>query len=568
MIRNLIEFTKEITFLSPGTNQKAGSGLWNAVTIGIALLVSIPVLTVLVNIFIPAGEIWAHLASTVLPDYIRNSIWLMLGVGAGVFVLGVGTAWIVTMCEFPGRKFFDWALILPMAVPAYLMAYTYTEFLSFTGPVQSLLRDLMGWGPGDYWFPDIRSVEGAILMMSFVFYPYVYLLSRSAFLEQSATLLEASRSLGATPFESFYKVALPLARPSIAGGMALALMETLNDFGTVDYFGVQTFTTGIYRTWFGLGEPVAAAQLSAFLLMFILFLILLERWSRSRINYQQGGSSRFRHLSTYKLTGLKKWGSFTACSIPLLFGFLIPISILTEMMISNFDRAVDYRFFRYGMNTLLVGGIAGLLAVIVALVMAYGVRLNPTLATRISTRIGSMGYAIPGSVIAVGVLIPFGWFDNTLDGWMRTAFGISTGLILSGTIVALIFAYLVRFLAVSFTTVESSLSKITPNMDEAAEGLGYRFGKILRKVHIPMMSGSLFAAFILVFVDVIKELPATLIVRPFNFDTLAVQVYRLASDERLAESSGAALAIVLVGIIPVMILSRSMSKLREKNAEE
>ncbi len=563
MLRNLIEFTRGVNPFS-AKQADSGSRVWNLLTLFVALLVSIPVLTILINVFVPAGEVWSHLASTVLPDYVRNSIWLMIGVGTGVFLIGVGTAWLVTMCEFPGRRMFDWALILPMAVPAYLMAYTYTEFLAFTGPVQNLIRDLTGWGGGDYWFPDIRSVQGAIFVMSFVFYPYVYLLARSAFLEQSVSLLEASRSLGASPLESFYKIALPLARPSIAAGMALALMETLNDFGTVDYFGVHTFTTGIYRTWFGLGEPVAAAQLSAFLLLFILILILMERWSRSRINFGQSGTSRFKYISTWKLNGWKKWGSFAACMLPLTIGFLIPVGILIEMMITHFDSAVDRRFLQYGLNTLLVGAIAGLLALLIALVMAYGVRLNPNLVTRAATRIGSMGYAIPGSVIAVGVMIPFGWFDNTLDSWMRSTFGISTGLILSGTIIALIFAYIVRFLAVSFTTVEASLAKITPNMDEAAEGLGYRFGKILTRVHIPMMRSSLFAAVLLVFVDVIKELPATLIVRPFNFDTLAVQVYRLASDERLAESSGAALAIVLVGIIPVIILSRAMSRSREE----
>ncbi|MEX1062912.1 MAG: iron ABC transporter permease [Balneolaceae bacterium] len=559
MIRNIIEFTKSIDFFNRKT-QKSGSGIWNIVTVSIALLVSIPVLTVLVNIFVPAGEIWSHLASTVLPDYVKNSVWLMIGVGTGVFLLGVGTAWLVTMCRFPGNWIFDWALILPMAMPAYLMAYTYTDFLSFTGPVQMWIRDFTGWGAGDYWFPAIRSIQGAVLMMSFVFYPYVYLLSRSAFLEQSASLLEASRSLGCTPLQSFYKVALPLARPSIAGGMALALMETLNDFGTVDYFGVQTFTTGIYRTWFGLGEPVAAAQLSAFMLLFILMLILLERWSRSSIKYQQSGSSHFKHIPTYYLEGWNKWGALSACSVPVLFGFVIPVLILLEMMFSNFGTAVDNRFFQLGFNSLLVGVVAGLLALLIALIMAYGLRLNPTFTTKVSARIGSMGYAIPGSVIAVGILIPFGWFDNTLDSWMRSAFGVSTGLILSGTIAALIFAYVVRFLAVSFTTVESSLAKITPAMDEAAEGLGYNFNRVLRKVHVPMMKGSLFAAVLLVFVDVLKELPATLIVRPFNFDTLAVQVYRLASDERLAESSGAALAIVIVGIVPVIILSRAMSR--------
>ncbi len=564
MIRNLFEKTKDSIFRGSSKTHKAGSGLWNVLTLTIALLVSIPILTVAANIFMPSGDVWQHLASTVLPDYVKNSIWLMLGVGTGVFILGVGSAWLVTMCRFPGSKWFNWLLILPMAVPAYLMAYTYTDFLAFTGPVQTMLRDFMGWEFGDYWFPNVRSLGGAILMMSFVFFPYVYLLTRAAFLEQSASLLEASRSLGATPLESFYKIALPLARPSIAAGMALALMETLNDFGTVDYFGVQTFTTGIYRTWFGLGERVAAAQLSGFLMIFILFLILLERWSRSRMNVKQQSTGRYKHLFVYELTGWKAWASTIFCSIPVLIGFILPAAILFDMMIANFDAAVDTRFLQYSLNTILVAIIAGFVALAVALVMAYGVRLSPNFFTKASTRIGSMGYAIPGSVIAVGILIPFGWADNMLDSWFRESFGISTGLILSGTIFALIFAYVVRFLAVAFTTVEASLGKITPQMDEAAEGMGYSFGKILGKIHMPMMSGSLFAAIMLVIVDVIKELPATIIVRPFNFDTLAVQVYRLASDERLAESSGAALAIILVGLVPVFILSKSIAKTRKQ----
>lgn len=544
---------------------KSESGFWNMLTLSVALLVAIPVLTVTANIFIPSGDIWQHLASTVLPVYIKNSFWLMIGVGVGVFIIGVGTAWLVTVCKFPGSRWFNWMLILPMAVPAYLMAYTYTDFLTFTGPVQNLLRDTTGWGLGDYWFPNVRSLGGAILMMSFVFFPYVYLLTRAAFLEQSASLMEAGRSLGATPFQSFYKIALPLARPSIAAGMALSLMETLNDFGTVDYFGVQTFTTGIYRTWFGLGERAAAAQLAGFLLIFILFLILLERWSRNKMNMKQSSTGRYKRLHIYHLTGWKAWVSTIFCSIPVIIGFLIPTAILFEMMISNFDAAVDARFISYSINTILVALIAGLVAIIVALIMAYGVRLNPGFLTKASTRIGSMGYAIPGSVIAVGILIPFGWTDNTIDMWMRNQFGFSTGLILSGTIFALIFAYVVRFLAVAFNTVEASLGKITPQMDDAAEGMGYSFGLILRKIHMPMMSGSLFAAIMLVIVDVIKELPATLIVRPFNFDTLAVQVYRLASDERLAESSGAALAIILVGLVPVFILSKSISRSRKMN---
>jgi iron(III) transport system permease protein len=568
MIRNLLEFTRDKVSWNAPSRGKAGSGWWSILTLSIALLVSIPILTVAANIFVPSGDIWNHLASTVLPDYVRNSFWLMIGVGSGVFILGVGTAWLVTMCRFPGSKWFNWMLILPMAVPAYLMAYTYTDFLTYTGPLQTMIRDLTGWGMGDYWFPNVRSLGGAILMMSFVFFPYVYLLTRAAFLEQSSSLLEAGRSLGATPFQGFYKIALPLARPSIAAGMALALMETLNDFGTVDYFGVQTFTTGIYRTWFGLGERAAAAQLSAFLMIFILILILMERWSRNKMSVKQSSTGRFRQLFVYDLKGWKAWASTLFCAIPVVIGFVIPVAILTEMMISNFSVAVDARFVQFSLNTILVATLAGIFALLVALIMAYGARLNPNLLTRASTRIGSMGYAIPGSVIAVGILIPFGWIDNSIDGWLRENIGVSSGLLLSGTIFALIFAYVVRFLAVAFNTVEASLGKITPNMDEAAEGMGYGFGKILRKVHIPMMSGSLFAAIMLVVVDVIKELPATLIVRPFNFDTLAVQVYRLASDERLAESSGAALAIILVGLVPVIILSRSIARTRKMSKED
>ncbi len=568
MIRNIIEMTRGSSVWNQYGNKKSGSLWWGILTVAIAVLVGIPVFTVAANIFVPSGDVWQHLASTVLPAYILNSFWLMLGVGTGVFILGVGTAWLVTMCRFPGSRWFNWLLILPMAVPAYLMAYTYTEFLAYTGPLQSFIRDITGWGLGDYWFPNVRSLGGAIIMMSFVFFPYVYLLTRAAFLEQSASLLEAGRSLGATPFQGFYKIALPLARPSIAAGMALALMETLNDFGTVDYFGVQTFTTGIYRTWFGLGERSAAAQLAGFLLIFILFLILLERWSRNKMNVKQSGSGRYKRLHVYELKGWKAWASTFFCFLPVFVGFLLPTVILLEMMIVNFDAAVDARFLQYSINTIVVAVIAGFAALGVALIMAYGVRLSPGFLTKSSTRIGSMGYAIPGSVIAVGILIPFGWVDNTIDGWLRSVFGISSGLLLSGTIFALVFAYVVRFLAVAFNTVEASLGKITHSMDEAAEGMGYPFSKILGRVHMPMMRGSLFAAIMLVIVDVIKELPATIIVRPFNFDTLAVQVYRLASDERLAESSGAALAIILVGLVPVFILSKSIARTRKLSNEK
>ncbi|MBE9124827.1 MULTISPECIES: ABC transporter permease [unclassified Coleofasciculus] len=527
---------------------------WTAAVMVIAVLVSTPVLFVLSNIFADAGEIWRHLAETVLWRYIANSFWLMLGVGFGVAVIGVGTAWLVTMCRFPGSRLFEWALLLPLAAPAYVLAYTYTDFLDFSGPVQTTLRNLFGWSYGDYWFPNIRSLWGAIAMLTLVLYPYVYLLVRVAFLEQSVCTLEASRSLGCSPWRSFFAVALPLARPAIAAGMALALMETLNDFGTVKYFGVDTFTTGIYRTWFGLGNRVAAAQLAAFLLLFILWLILLERWSRRRAQYYQS-TNRYGSRFSYPLKGMRAFGAGLACLLPLSFGFLLPAAILLEMTLKNATTIIDKEFWAYARHSFILAVITAGLGVAIAIIMAYGLRLRSNPLMRFATRIASMGYAVPGSVIAVGILIPIGRLDNAIDAWMRATFGISTGLLLSGTITALVFAYLVRFLAVSFNTVEASLSKIKPSLDDAARSLGHNPTSTLVKVHTPMMWGGLLTAGMLLFVDVMKELSATLIIRPFNFDTLAVRVYNLASDERLAEAAGPALAIVVVGIVPVILLS-------------
>ncbi len=539
---------------------------WTVVVMAIAFLISTPVLFVLGSIFTDSSEVWKHLAQTVLWRYITNSFLLMIGVGCGVLLIGVGTAWLVTMCRFPGSRLFEWALLLPLAAPAYVLAYTYTEFLDFSGPVQTVLRNLFGWGYGDYWFPNVRSLGGAIAMLTLVLYPYVYLLARVAFLEQSVCTLEASRSLGCSPWRSFATVALPLARPSIVAGLALALMETLNDFGTVQYFGVDTFTTGIYRTWFGLGEQVAAAQLAAFLLLFILWLILLERWSRRRARYYQN-TARYRRLPSYQLRGIRALGALLACFVPLGLGFLLPAAILLDMTVKNASTTLDERFWGFVRNSFILAVITACLGVAIALVIAYGLRLRSNAGMRLAARIASMGYAVPGSVIAVGILIPIGRLDNAIDAWMRSSFGISTGLLFSGTITALVFAYLVRFLAVSFSSVEASLGKIKPSLDDAARSLGLNSTNTLVKVHVPIMWGGLLTAGMLVFVDVMKELPATLIVRPFNFDTLAVRVYNLASDERLAEAAGPALAIVAVGIIPVILLSLRIAGSRHKSTD-
>ena len=536
-------------------------GLWSASIVAIALLTGLPVLVIVGFILIPAGDVWQHLVDTVLADYVLNTLLLMLGVAVGTLIGGVGTAWLTSMCRFPGRGLFEWALILPMAMPAYIIAYTYTGMLDFAGPVQSTLRDWTGWGFGDYWFPEVRSLEGAATMLALVLYPYVYLLSRAAFLSQSICVLDVSRTLGNGPWRTFFSVALPLARPAIVAGLTLALMETLADYGTVQYFGVQTFTTGIFRTWFGLNNAAAAAQLSAMLLGFVLVLIALERISRSQARYHDTGR-RHQSIRRYHLTGWRAAAAVVFCLIPLMFGFLIPAGQLAIWALTIADGAYDAAFWRLVRNSLELAAIAAFIALLLALLLGYGKRLHPTRTVTAAVRVAGLGYAIPGTVIAIGVIIPFAWFDNTLDAWMRRTFDVSTGLLLSGTLAALIFAYLTRFLAVSLQTVEAGLGRIRPSMDEAGRAMGYRPDQVLRRIHIPMLRGSLLTAVLLVFVDVLKELPATLILRPFNFNTLAVRAYELASDERLADTAPAALTIVLAGLVPVILLSRSITKSR------
>lgn len=540
------------------TTAHKGQG-WLTANLAVGLVIATPILFVLGTVFRPAGDVWDHLAETVLGSYLTHSFLLMGGVGIGVAVIGVGTAWMVSLYRFPGSKLLEWALILPMSVPAYLMAYTYTDLLDYAGPVMGALRD-WGWLGERAGLGGIRSIEGAMVMMSFVFYPYVYLLTRTAFVGQGRSLLEAGRGLGASPMRIFTRIALPLARPAIAAGVSLALMETLNDFGTVQYFGVPTFTTGIYRTWYGLGEPVAAAQLSALLFLFVLVLIALETWSRRAAPRHLTARTSNATPSRIRLTGAPMVLAMTATSLPLLVGFVIPAGVLLKLMFRSGGGMAGgaQRLLELSGNSLLAGALAGALAVAIALLLAYGKRLAPTPVNRAVVRIASTGYAIPGSVIAVGLLLSFAAADRLLGGIWAAATGRSAGLILSGTLLALIMAYVVRFLAVAFGSVDASLSQVTRNMDEAAMGLGHSFRRILLNIHLPMVSPSMFAAMLLVFVDVIKELPATLIVRPFGFDTLAVQVYRMASDERLAEASGAALAIVAVGLIPVVLLSRQI----------
>ncbi len=537
---------------------------WNAALVILLVVFSVPLLTVLSSVFISNAEVWQHLRATVLNEYIKNSLLLMLGVGLITLCLGVISAWLVTMFRFPGSRWLDWALLLPMSMPAYIIAYTYTGVLDVGGPVQTGMREFLQLEYGQYWFPEIRSLGGAIAMLSLVLYPYVYLLTRAAFVDQSVCALEVARSLGCSPLQAFYRVGIALARPAIIVGLSLVLMETLADYGTVQYFGVSTFTTGIFRTWFGLGDSLAAAQLSAFMMLFVVVLIWVEYRSRRRSRYHHT-SSKYQQIRKLKLHGASAFAASLFCLLPLLTGFVIPFCILLQSAAKTWRQAVDDEFIHLIVNSFMLAFATAIIAIALSLIMAYGKRQSTSRFIRLGMRGVSFGYALPGTVIAVGVLLPLAWLDRSISALLEQVIGVKTGLLFSGTLFALVFAYLVRFMAVSFNTVNAGLLKVKPSMDEAAQSMGMSLFAMLKNIHIPMIRGSLLTATLLVFVDVLKELPATLILRPFNFNTLAVRTYELANEERLAEAACPALAIVIVSLIPVILLSRSIAEARPGN---
>lgn len=537
---------------------------WTIGAVLAAILVFIPIGSVLLLSLGDSGDVWPHLIGTALPEYVGTTLWLLLGVGVSVFLTGVTTAWLVTMCRFPGRRIFEWLLLFPLAIPAYVMAYAYTDLLEYAGPVQSSLRALFGWQSArDYFFPPVRSLGGAIMFMGLVLYPYVYLLARSAFLEQSVSVLEVSRVLGKGPWQTFKTVSFPAARPAIVVGVSLALMETLNDYGTVDFFAVYTLTAGLIDVWLGMGSLAGGAQIASSMLVFVILLIVLERMSRRHQKVYQQASSRFKTLPTYSLKGWRSALAFGLCALPVIAGFVVPVLVLGQLSIVYFDRSWTPEFKSYALNSLTLSAGAALVALLVALFIAYARRLREGRVLRVATRAASLGYAVPGAVLAVGILIPFATFDNALDALMRNWFGVSSGLLLSGTVVAVMFAYVVRFLAVAVGQVESSLEKISPSVDMAARTLGFRAGQTLIRYHLPLIRGGLLTAVMVVFVDCMKELPATLLLRPFNFETLATYVYRFASDEMLGEAALGSLTIVAVGLLPVAFLSRMISRSRQ-----
>ncbi|MDU8944878.1 ABC transporter permease [Ovoidimarina sediminis] len=517
----------------------------------------LPMVAVALAALLGGTDTLSHLIETVLGRYAMATGALVILVSAGTVLIGTGAAWLVTMTRFPGVRLFEIGLALPLAFPAYVLAYAYTDLLDHPGIVQTTFRDLTGWGPRDYWFPEVRSLPGAAAMLTLVLYPYVYLLARAAFLQQSATAYLAARALGRSAWGAFFRVSLPMARPAIAGGALLAVMETIADFGTVAYFGVQTFATGIYTSWFSLADRSGAAQLALALLAFALLLAMLERISRGAARHH-GAGARFERLAPAHLTGTRAAGAIVLCALPVLFGFILPVVVLAEMAIGSGQDLLSPRYLGFIRNSVTLAGAAALLTVLAAILIGFNQRLTPGPVSNGAAHIARIGYAVPGGVIAVGLLVPFAAFDNALDAFMQGTFGVKTGLLITGSIWLLVIAYMVRFMAAALNAYDGGQASIHTNMDAVARTLGSSPGAMLRRVHLPILRPSVLTAALIVFVDVMKELPATLIMRPFNFDTLAVQAYRLASDERLAGAAVPSLVIAAVGLLPVILVCRGL----------
>jgi iron(III) transport system permease protein len=516
----------------------------------LAVSLIFPIIGLIIAIILPDttdSQNLTHLWGTVLGGYALTTFLLCVGVAICTFLLGVGSAWMVANYDFFGKSVYEWALILPLALPAYVMAYLYVDFLQFAGPAQTLLREVLGVERLN-WFPEPRSLGGAILVLSLCLYPYVYLLSRASFIEKSPNLMNAAMTLGLSASGAFWKIALPLARPAIVAGLTLTLMEVVADYGAASYFGLQTFSTGIYRAWLSLGDKVAASQLAISLLVTVLLLVFLEQYSRRRMRFV-GANQRAKNIILKKLSSSQQIIANVLCFIPLGFGFIFPLIMMLRLnwqVSGQAEHQLDARYFDWLWNTMSLSAGTALVAVCIGLVLAYSARVYKGRVQTWVNRLVSLGYALPGSVLAVGILLFLGYFDLA---WLLT-----------GSVLVLMYAYLVRFLSSSLQSIEAGLAKITPSMDASAVSLGLNYLQVLWEIHLPLLNRSLLTAGIFVFVDVMKELPATLMLRPFNFDTLAVITFQLASDERLAEAVIPAFTIVLAGLIPVFILSKSISK--------
>jgi iron(III) transport system permease protein len=532
-------------------------GWWRITAFSISLLVILPLAVILLSYFLPAGEIWEHLIRNVLTDLVINTLWLVFGVGTFTAVLGVSLAWLTAACDFPGRRVFSWALLLPLAVPTYVLAFVFLGLLDYAGPLQSWLRE---WtGTESLRFPEIRSAGGVILVFSLALYPYVYLIARNAFMTQGVRTLEVAQSLGYGRIEGFFKVALPMARPWIASGLMLVLMETLADFGAVSIFNYDTFTTAIYKAWFGFFSLSAAAQLSSFLVIIVFVIIVIEQKMRNRMRYYQPGRHSLK-TSRFRFTGIRGWAAFTYSFVILLIAFIIPaVQLLlwsSEVILEEFNS----RYFDFLKHSLMLSLVTSALTCAAALLLSYARRHHPDRVTGFLVRVATLGYALPGTILAVGIFIPVASIDNLLNDIAARYLNIEMGPLLQGTLIVIVGAYLVRFMAAGFHSIDSAMQRITSSIDEASHVIGLKGLNMLRRIHLPILRGGMLTAATLVFVDVMKEMPITLMTRPFGWDTLAVKIYELTSEGEWQRAALPALTLIIVGLIPIIFLVKQTEK--------
>ncbi len=530
---------------------------WAAGSLLIAAIVVLPIAAILWIALNPVENVWPHLIATTLPRYLANTLILAVSVGGLAAAIGTGAAWLTTMYRFPGARWLQWLLLFPLAIPAYVGAYALVDFLEYAGPVQTFLRDLFGWQDArDYWFPEIRSRWAAIVVLAAALNPYVFLLARAAFREQSGCTYEVARALGAGPFARFWRVGLPLARPAIAAGAAIVMMETVSDFGVVDFFAVQTLTTGIFSTWLEMGNAGGAAQISLVILGLVLALVALEKVSRSKSRFYRL-SRQQRPVEPIQLRGAGALAASAACFLPFLVGFVLPVGVLLSHALANPGGWLAPGLTVALVNTLFVGGTAAMATVLGALFLVYGVRMTERRMPRLLMPVSTIGYAAPGAVLGVGLLIPMAAADNAIADMIEAASGFDPGLLMTGTAFAVIYAYCVRFFAIAQGATDAAMGRVSPNLPMAARSLGRTAGGALRAVYVPLIRGSVGTALLLVFVDCVKELPATLLLRPFNYNTLSTRVYEQASLEQIGDAAPAAILVILVGLAAVALMARA-----------
>lgn len=526
---------------------------WAVLPFLILFLFLLPVLIVLFSLFSGYSENWAHLYNYVLVDYISNTLYLIIGVSLTSLLIGTISAWIVTNYDFFGKRFLEWALILPLATPPYILAYTFTGFFDAYGTANNIIREIFSLDQSFILFPNIRNIYGAIAVFSFTLYPYIYLVSRAAFLNQSRSILEAGRMLGLNQYEIFYKLSLPIIRPAVIGGLMLVIMETISDFGAVDHFAIQTFTTGVFRTWHGMYDLTTAMQLASILLIFVATFVWIEKRSRKKALYTSG-SSTFKPAKKIKLIKMKAVIAFLICFIPILIGFILPITELTKWAINYNLTFFDEKFLQAAMNTILLAVAAGILCASIALIINFSIRFNKNRFSNFLSSFLSLGYAVPGLILAVGIVQLFALIDKNIF--------INTDIILTGSLIGLIFAYVIKSYALANSTFESGFQRISFHLDDSARTLNSSGWNLLSRVHFPLLKTSFLTSILLVTSEVVKELPATLILRPFNFDTLAVSTYIYAAEERMFQAAAPAIAIMLVGLIPIILLTKMISSSR------